>query len=121
MEKRREIWTGWLIKSLLASYITSSLMLFMISFLLYKFDLSEQTVEIGIIITYILSAFIGGYFIGKQAKVRRFMWGALTGTLYFVFLILISIGVYRSSFEGMELLVSYVVCLVGGMVGGMMS
>ena len=121
MGKRREIWAGWLIKSLLAAYITSSLMLVMISFLLYKFDLSEQTVEIGIIITYILSAFIGGFFVGKQARVRRFLWGALIGTLYFVFLILVSIGVYRSSFAGMELLISYIVCLAGGMIGGMMS
>ena len=123
MERKREneIRAGWFLKSLLAAYVTSCIMLFSISFLLYKFDLSEQAVEIGIILTYILSAFIGGFFIGKQTKVKRFLWGALVGVLYFAFLILISIGVYRSSFVGTELALAFVICLIGGMVGGMMS
>lgn len=120
-KKESEIRAGWLIKSLLAAYVTSLVMLLGISFLLYKFDLSEQAVEIGIIITYILSAFIGGFLAGRQMKVRRFLWGALIGTLYVVFLILISFGVYRASFEGTELAVAFAVCLAGGTVGGMLS
>lgn len=120
-KKEREIRAGWLIKSLLAAYVTSCVMLLSISFLLYKFDISEQAVEAGIIITYILSAFIGGFLAGKQRKVRRFLWGALIGVLYVVFLILISIGVYRSSFVGTELAVAFGVCLAGGTVGGMLS
>ena len=120
-KKEREIRSGWLIKSLLAAYVTSCVMLLSISFLLYKFDISEQAVEAGIIITYILSAFIGGFLAGKQRKVRRFLWGALIGVLYVVFLILISIGVYRSSFVGTELAVAFGVCLAGGTVGGMLS
>lgn len=120
-KKEREIRAGWLIKSLLAAYVTSCVMLLGISFLLYKFDISEQAVEAGIIITYILSAFIGGFLAGKQRKIRRFLWGALIGVLYVVFLILISIGVYRSSFVGTELAVAFGVCLAGGTVGGMLS
>lgn len=120
-KKESEIRAGWMIKSLLAAYVTSCVMLLGISFLLYKFDISEQAVEAGIIITYILSAFIGGFLAGKQRKVRRFLWGALIGVLYVVFLILISIGVYRSSFVGTELAVAFGVCLAGGTVGGMLS
>ena len=120
-KKESEIRAGWMIKSLLAAYVTSCVMLLGISFLLYKFDISEQTVNAGIVITYILSAFIGGFLAGKQMKVRRFLWGALIGVLYFVFLILISIGVYRSSLVGTELAVAFGVCLAGGTVGGMLS
>lgn len=120
-KKEMEIRGGWVIKSLLAAYVTSCIMLLGISFLLYKFDLSEQAVEIGIMLTYVLSAFIGGFFAGKEQKVRRFLWGALIGVLYFVFLILISIGVYRSSFVGTELAMAFGMCLAGGMAGGMLS
>ena len=120
-KKESEIKAGWLIKSLLAAYVTSVVMLVGISFLLYKFDLSEQAVDAGIIITYILSAFIGGFFAGKQMKVRRFLWGAMVGVLYLVLLVMISIGVYRSSFVGTELAVALGVCLAGGMAGGMIS
>lgn len=121
MERKKEIKASWLIKSLLAAYVTSCVMLFGISFLLYKFNLSEQAVEAGIMATYLLSAFIGGFFTGKQVKFRRFIWGALAGILYFAFLVLISIGVYRSSFVGTEGMLVFGVCLAGGTLGGMLS
>lgn len=121
MERKKEIKVSWMIRSLLSAYVASCVLLLGISFLLYKFDLSKQAVEGGIMLTYILSAFIGGFSIGKQAKVRRFLWGALAGVLYFAFLVLISIGVYRSSFAGNECLLVFGVCLAGGTVGGMLS
>ena len=123
MERKKENETrvGWFIKSLLAAYVVSCMMLFGLSFLLYKFDLSEQTVQIGIILTYILSAFVGGFFIGKKAKTRRFLWGMSVGILYFTFLACISFGVYRSAFHGTEWLFAFVFCTAGGMAGGMMS
>lgn len=100
MERKKENGTriGSFIKSLLAAYVVSCIMLFLLSFLLYKFDLSEQTVQIGIILTYILSAFVGGFVMGKKAKTRRFLWGMAVGILYFAFLACISFGVYRSAF-----------------------
>lgn len=120
-KKEMEIRGRWMMKSLLAAYVTSCVMLLGISFLLYKFDLSEQAVEIGIMITYVLSAFVGGFFAGKEQKIRRLLWGALIGVLYFVFLVLISIGVYRSSFVGTDLVMAFGMCLAGGMAGGMLS
>ena len=61
MERKKENETriSWFIKSLLAAYAVSCVMLFGLSFLLYKFDLSEQTVQIGIILTYIVLLFKG--------------------------------------------------------------
>ena len=123
MERKKENETriGSFIKSLLAAYVVSCIMLFLLSFLLYKFDLSEQTVQIGIILTYILSAFVGGFVMGKKAKTRRFLWGMAVGILYFAFLACISFGVYRSVFRGTEWILTFVFCTAGGMAGGMMS
>ena len=118
MERKKENETriGSFIKSLLAAYVVSCIMLFLLSFLLYKFDLSEQTVQIGIILTYILSAFVGGFVMGKKAKTRRFLWGMAVGILYFAFLACIS-----SAFRGTEWILAFVFCTAGGMAGGMMS
>ena len=123
MEKKlqREIRPVWMLKSLLASYIVTIVLLLLLSFLLYQFDLGEQQVEIGIIAVYILSTFAGGFLIGKLTKNRRFLWGLALGVLYFVFLVLISMGVYRTVQGGAGMMISFALCAAGGMLGGMMS
>ena len=49
-----------LVKALMLSYFLTMLMLLGLSFGLYKFDLSEKTVRIGILAVYIISTFAGG-------------------------------------------------------------
>ena len=46
-----------LVKALMLSYFLTMLMLLGLSFGLYKFDLSEKTVRIGILAVYIISSF----------------------------------------------------------------
>ena len=48
-----------LVKALMLSYFLTMLMLLGLSFGLYKFDLSEKTVRIGILAVYIISTFSG--------------------------------------------------------------
>ena len=50
-----------LVKALMLSYFLTMLMLLGLSFGLYKFDLSEKTVRIGILAVYIISTFAGGF------------------------------------------------------------
>ena len=54
-----------LVKALMLSYFLTMLMLLGLSFGLYKFDLSEKTVRIGILAVYIISTFAGGFAMGK--------------------------------------------------------
>lgn len=123
MEKKlqSEIKPVWMLKSLLASYIVTTALLLVLSFLLYKFDLDEQKVQIGILMIYIFSTFAGGIIIGKLTKVHRFVWGLLLGILYFVLLLLISIGVYRTTQGGADAVIAFALCAAGGMLGGMVS
>ena len=51
--------------------------------LLYKFSLSEQIVEIGIIAIYCVASLLSGIFFSKGSKSRHFVWGMLAGMLYF--------------------------------------
>ena len=110
-----------ILKALLASYIVTALLLLLLTFLLYKFGLDEKKVEIGILIVYLVSDFIGGMIAGKLAGTRRFLWGTLIGILYFALLLMISIGVYRTIQGGSSMLVSFALCVAGGMLGGMLS
>ena len=49
------------LKALLAAYLLTTVCLMILAFLLLKLDLNEGNVNIGIIITYLLSCFLGGF------------------------------------------------------------
>ena len=103
-----------LVKALMLSYFLTMLMLLGLSFGLYKFDLSEKTVRIGILAVYIISTFAGGFAMGK-------MRGFMLGMLYFLLLLAISAGIYRSVQGGMQMMIAWILCGAGGMLGGMVS
>ena len=108
-----------LVKALMLSYFLTMLML--LSFGLYKFDLSEKTVRIGILAVYIISTFAGGFAMGKMGKTRKFLRGFMLGMLYFLLLLAISAGIYRSVQGGMQMMIAWILCGAGGMLGGMVS
>ena len=71
-----------LVKALMLSYFLTMLMLLGLSFGLYKFDLSEKTVRIGILAVYIISPFAGGFAMGKNGEDKEipegiYAWNAL--------------------------------------------
>lgn len=111
-----------IMKALLASYIITGLLLFILTFLLYKFEWDEQMVTAGIIVIYIASSFVGGFILGKLQKEKKFLWGLIMGLLYFLLLFLISFGVYRSfSGNGTNLITTLLICAGGGILGGMLA
>ena len=69
-----------------------------------------------------ISTFSGGFVIGKLAGVKKFLWGLLLGIMYFVLLLLISLGIYHSlQSDMMNLVTTFLLCAGGGMLGGMVS
>ena len=112
----------WMVKALLCAYVVTGIMLLILTVLLYKLGLSEENVNAGIILIYVISTFSGGFVIGKFAKVRKFLWGLLAGVLYFILLLLISLGIYHSlQGEAAHLVTTFLLCAGGGMLGGMVS
>ena len=109
-------------KALLASYIVTGILLFVVTFFLYKFEWDEQMVTAGIIVIYVVSTFVGGFILGKIKKSRKFLWGLIMGVLYFALLFLISFGVYRSfDGNGTNVITTLLLCAGGGMLGGMLG
>ena len=111
-----------IMKALLASYIVTGILLFILTLLLYKFQWDEQMITAGIIAIYVISTFAGGFILGKLKGTRKFLWGLIMGILYFLLLFLISFGVYRNfDGNGTNVLTTLLLCMGGGMLGGMIA
>lgn len=112
----------WWIKSLLASYIVTGILLLVLTFFMYKFELNEKIVSAAIVGIYVVSTLIGGMIIGKLTKSKRYLWGMVLGIIYFVLLLLITLGVYRTlNGDSVSIFTSLILCAGGGMTGGMIS
>ena len=112
----------WMLKSLMASYIVTGLLLLGLTVLVYKFELDEQLVVGSIVVIYVLATFLGGFIIGKLTGHKKYIWGLMTGAIYFGLLYLISYGVYREfSTNGLNAVTTAILCVGGGMLGGMVS
>ena len=112
----------WVLKSLLASYIITGILLLILAFLVYKFELDEQVVVGGIVSIYIISTFMGGFIIGKLTEVKKFLWGMIIGTIYVLLLFAISYGLYREfNTNGLNTISTIILCVGGGTFGGMLA
>lgn len=112
----------WVLKSVLASYIVTGLLLLLITFLIYKFEVTEETVNTGIIATYLFSTFVGGFIIGKLIGHKKFLWGILVGILYIGLLYLISYALWEKVSVGETTdMIHIALCIGGGMIGGMLA
>lgn len=121
-EKMGNLPVLFLLKSLLFSYILTGGLLLLLALLLYKADLSQKLVSIGIIVIYVLATFFAGFITGKRLKNKRFLWGALMGAAYFVVLAVISLIVNRQpGILSGSFLTTLILCCGGGMLGGMIS
>lgn len=112
----------WFVKSLLCGYIVTGFLLLILALMLYKLGLSEQNVNAGIVLIYVISTFSAGFVLGKLAGKRKFLWGLFAGITYFVLLMLITLGVYHV-FQGnvTNIAVTFLLCAGGGMLGGMIA
>ena len=55
-----------MIKALLLAYAATGISLLILAFLLYKVGLGESQINIGIMVTYIVSCLFGGFYMGKR-------------------------------------------------------
>ena len=108
------------LSTLLVMYILTGAALFFLAFLLYKMELTENIVTIGIMVIYVVSGLLGGIIIGKRMKTRRFLWGILIGGAYFVVIgsLLMNQGI---SGDGLHVGMTLIMCMGAGMIGGMIS
>ncbi len=111
-----------MLKAMLCSYTLTGALLMILAFLLFKMDLSEKVVGVGIVAIYILSCFLGGLVMGKKAKRQKYIWGLMAGAGYFLLLVGVSCLVERGfPMDFGHLLTTLAMCTGGGALGGMIS
>lgn len=110
------------LSTLLIMYIVTGAALFLLSFLLYKMELTENVVTIGIMVIYVVSGLLGGIIIGKRMKTRKFLWGIVMGAAYFLVLMIGSVLMNRGlTSDGLHMTMTLLMCMGAGMIGGMVS
>ena len=104
------------------AYAVTGVLLLIAAFLMYKLNLLENLVRIIIMVIYGVASFCAGMMYGKFSQNRRLPRGMLIGILYFVFIAVVSVIVNRGVFEdGKKAIISLVICVFSGALGGIMS
>lgn len=110
------------LKNLLFAYILTGILLVVLAFALYRFQLKESQIRMGVNLVYVLTCIFGGFLMGKGIKQRRFFWGLLLGLLYFLILLAVSFLLNKGINGTMnQILTTMAVCAVSGTAGGMLS
>lgn len=109
-------------KALIASYVLTGLVLAILALLVFKYEIGENVVNMGITATYIIATLLGGFILGKKIREKKFIWGILLGLLYMAIIFAASLilnqGIDAVSSNN---LTTFLLCIGGGMLGGMLS
>lgn len=111
-----------LLKCLIAAYLITGILLLAVAGVLYKFSISENIVDISIIVIYCVSSLLAGLFFSKGASSHRFIWGMLAGAAYFLIICAVSV-VAEPDFMPLSnaCITTLFICLGSGMLGGMLG
>lgn len=110
-----------MMKALLLSYVITGILLLGLAFLLYQLGWGESQVNLGILVIYILSCLVGGFYMGKKAKSKRFLWGIGLGAGYALLLTAVTFLTEHQTGDMKEALLMFFLCMMGGALGGMLS
>ena len=96
--------------------------LLLLAFLTCKMGLGEQSVRWGIGILHLVCPAAGGWVMGRKMGWRKYLWGLIFGGVYFGLLAVISLLFGEEAATGESpLLLTGLLCLGGGMLGGMLG
>lgn len=111
-----------ILSTLLVMYVLTGVLLFAMAFLLYKFQLGEDFVSLGIIVVYVVSGFVGGFVLRHRLKMTCGFLGLLLGSVYF-FILFIGSAILNHGLpqDMLRMLAVWIMCACAGMLGGMIS
>ena len=109
-------------KILLLMYVVTAMLLFLLAVLVQRFNWDNNVISIGISTVYVISCFIGGFFVGKVQQNKKFIWGILIGLAYVIIMLVITLVVKHGFHSSVSAFVTnLLLCLGSGMLGGMLS
>jgi putative membrane protein (TIGR04086 family) len=121
METQKGIWIK-VVLALIFMVLVTALLLPAAAAIVYFRELSPETAHIMISAIYAIVGLGGGFFAGKMMRMRKFLWGILSGLAYFACLVLVSLAVNGGTIEDVvQLLITFVLVVASSMIGGMLS
>ena len=111
-----------ILRSLLLAYALSGICLLLLALMVFKLDIGQGIVTVGILVIYVVSCLAGGFLSGKLMRKNKYTWGFLVGLCYFVLLMIVSFAVQRRwDMSAQHAITTFFMCLGGGTLGGMLS
>ena len=111
-----------ILRSLLLAYALSGICLLLLALMVFKLDIGQGIVTVGILVIYVVSCLAGGFLSGKHMRQNKYKWGFLVGLCYFVLLMIVSFAVQRRwDMSAQHAITTFFMCLGGGTLGGMLS
>ena len=102
------------VEGLIIAYAVTGVLLAALAFTVFRFHL--------IVAIYVIVTFIGAFITGKKVKERKFLWGLLLGTLYILIISLVAILIGQVfHVTSTANITTAVLCVGGGLLGGMIS
>ncbi len=110
------------IRGLIVSYAVTGVLLAILAFAVYKLHLTETIADIAIIAIYVVVTFIGAFIVGKRVKERKFVWGLILGMLYIAIITAAAFAISHAfHVPNTADITTALLCVGGGLVGGMLS
>lgn len=116
----RKFWV--VVKGLMIAYAVTGLLLAALAFCVFRFGLSEAVTDIAIVAIYVIVTFVGAFVTGKTVRERKFLWGLLLGFLYIAIISIVAVAIGQVfSVTNTADVTTAVLCIGGGLLGGMLS
>ena len=75
-----------ILRSLLLAYALSGICLLLLALMVFKLDIGQGIVTVGILVIYVVSCLAGGFLSGKLMRQNKYKWGFLVGLCYDCFI-----------------------------------
>lgn len=103
-------------------FILSAIILAVLAGILLKNNMGAGFISGGVIAAYVISCLAGGFCMGQYTGKHKFIWGIGIGICYFGILFLAGRTIYPGGMKSdIQLISSFLICMVAGMLGGMLA
>lgn len=112
----------FVMKGLIVAYAVTGVLLTILAFCVYQFQLGESVADLTIVAIYVIVTFLGAFVTGKKIGEQKYLWGFLLGILYILILSLIAVFLSHT-FHVVSTadFTTVILCAGGGLLGGMLS
>lgn len=112
----------YMLKAMLIAYIVTGVLIFLLSWITYKLELGDRTINAMIAVIYLLSTAMASFYLGKCRKSRAMLWGLAAGILYAAIVCILSVIISGNAANVLaDGIGTILLCIGGGVLGAFIS